>query len=97
MPKSRFNEIKDVITRANEGKLMTRLEKRKITLNNAEKSLEGIISGKVNKKKTRDIYNDIAQDVNKLDKLKSTESSKKMPPIFGQLEEIFMGLKQMEK
>ena len=34
---SRFNEIRDVITRANESKLMTRLEKRNITLENAEK------------------------------------------------------------
>ena len=37
VPKSRFNEIKDVITRANESKLMTRLEGRNITLKNAEK------------------------------------------------------------
>ena len=32
MPKSRFNEIKDAITRANESKLMTRLEGRNIKL-----------------------------------------------------------------
>ena len=72
VPKSRFNEIKDVIIKANESKLMTRLEKRNITLKNAENLLEGIISGKINKKKTRDIYNDIAEDVNKLKRLKST-------------------------
>ena len=77
MPKSRFNEIKDVITRANESKLMTKLEKRNITLKNVEKLLEGIISGKINKKKSRDMYNDIAEDVNKFNKLKSTESRKK--------------------
>ena len=35
VPKSRFNEIKDVIARANESKLMTRLEKENITLENA--------------------------------------------------------------
>ena len=35
VPKSRFNEIKDVIARANESKLMTRLEKENITLKNA--------------------------------------------------------------
>ena len=51
MPKSKFNEIKDVITRANESKLMTRLEGKNITLKNAEKLLEGMISGKINKKK----------------------------------------------
>ena len=77
MPKSRFNEIKDVITRDNESKLMTRLEKRDITLKNAEKFGKGIISGKINKKKVRDMYNDIAEDVNKLNKLKPTESRKK--------------------
>ena len=94
MPKSRFNEIKDVITRANESKLMASLEKRNITLKNAEKLLEGIISGKINKKKTRDIYNDIAEDVNKL---KSAESRRTMLPIFKQLEEIFMGSKADEE
>ena len=78
MPKSRFNGMKDVITRANESKLMTKLEKRNITLKNAEKLLEGIISGEINKKKARDMYNDIAEDVNKL----NTESRKKMLPIF---------------
>ena len=35
VPKSKFNEIKDVITGGNESKLMTRLEKRNITLKNA--------------------------------------------------------------
>ena len=77
VPKSRFNEIKDVITRANESKLTTRLEKRIITLKNAEKLLEGIISGKINKKKTKDMYNNIAEDVNKLNILKPAESRKK--------------------
>ena len=39
------------------------------------------------------MYNNIADDVNKLNKLKPTESRKKMLPIFKQLEEIFMGSK----
>ena len=77
VPKSRFNEIKDVITRAIESKLMTRMEGRNISLKNAEKLLEGMISGKITKKKARDMYNDIAEDVNKLNKLKPTESRKK--------------------
>ena len=93
MSKSRFNEIKDVITRANEGKLMTRLEGRNITLKNSEKLPESMISGKINKKKAIDIYNDIHEDVNKLNKLKPTKSRKKILPIFKQLEEIFMGSK----
>ena len=42
--KSRFNEIKDVITKANESKLMTRLKGRNLTLKNAEKLLEDMIS-----------------------------------------------------
>ena len=81
--KSRFNETKDVITKANESKLMTRLEGRNITLKNAEKLLEDIVSGKINKKKVKDMYNDIAEDVNKLNKLKPTESRKKCCIFFG--------------
>ena len=89
MPKCRFNEIKDVITKANESKLMTRLGGRNITLKNAEKLLEGMISGKINKKK--------AKDVNKLNKLKPAESREKILPIFRQLEETFMGSKAEEE
>ena len=77
VPKSRFNEIKDVITRAIESKLMTKLKKRNIILKNVEKLLKGIISGKINKKKARDMYNDISEYVNKLNNLKGTESRKK--------------------
>ena len=77
MPKIRFNEIKDVITRANESKLMTKLEKRNIILKIAEKLLERIISGKINKKNAGDMFNDIADDINKLNKLKPTDSRKK--------------------
>ena len=74
MPKSRFNEIKDVITKANESKLMNRLEGRNITLKNAEKLLEGIISEKINKKKAKDINYDIAEDVNKLKRLEKNSA-----------------------
>ena len=62
--KSRFNEIRYAITSANESKLMTRLEKRNITLKNAEKLLEDVISGKIIKKKAKNMYNNIAEDVN---------------------------------
>ena len=41
--------------------------------------------------------NDIAEDVNKLNKLKPRESRKKMLSIFKQLEEIFMGSKADEE
>ena len=85
-----------MITKANESKLITRLKGRNITLKNVEKLLEGISSGKINKNKARNMYNNIVEDVNKLNKLKSTESRKKKlpifkPPIYKQLEEIFMG------
>ena len=45
---------------------MTGLEGRNITLKNAEKLLKGMVSGKINKKKVKDMYNDIPEDVNKL-------------------------------
>ena len=43
------------------------------------------------------MYNGIVEDVNKLNKLKPTESRKKMLPIFKQLEEILMGSKADEE
>ena len=97
MTESRFNKIRDVISRANEVKLMTRLGKRNITLKNVEKLLKNVISGKINKKKAENMYNNIAEDVNKLNKLDPTKSRKKMPPNFKQLEEVFMGSKADEK
>ena len=68
--KGRFNEIRVAITRANEIEFMARLEKRNITLKNAEKLLEDVISGKINKKKAKNMFNNVAEDVNKLNKLK---------------------------
>ena len=56
-----------------------------------------MISGKINKKKARDMYNDIAEDITKLNKLKPTESIKNILPIFKQLEEIFIGSKADEE
>ena len=53
---------------------MTRLEGRNITLKNKKMLLEGMISGKINKKKARDMHNNIAEDINKLNKLNPTES-----------------------
>ena len=82
-----------MITRANESKLMTRLEKGNITLKNQKKLLEDVINGKINKKKAENMYINISEDVNKLNKLKPTVSRKKMLPIFKRLKEIFMGSK----
>ena len=92
MPKSRFNEI-DMITKSNESRLMTSIEKRKIILKNVEKFLEGIISGKIDKKEVRKLYNSIADDANKLNRLELTEPRKKMLPIFKQLQGNFKGTK----
>ena len=44
--KSRFNEIRNVITKGNESGLVTTIGK-KITLSDAKKLVEGIISGKL--------------------------------------------------
>ena len=52
-----------------------------------------MISGNINKKKARNKYNNIAEDVNKLNKLRPTVSRKRIVPIFKQLEEIFMETK----
>ena len=75
-----------MIIRANESKLMTRLKGKNITLKNAKTLLEGTISGKINEKKARGMYNDTAEDVYKLNKLKPTGSRKKIFPTFKQLE-----------
>ena len=45
-----------------------------------------MISGNINKKKARNKYNNIAEDVNKLNKLRPTVSRKRIVPIFKQLE-----------
>ena len=81
MSKSRFNEIEDMITKANERKKVE------------EDLLEGIISGKINKVKAKKMFNNIAEDASKLSKLEVTESREKMLPDIKQLEEDFRGTK----
>ena len=95
--KIRFNEIKDVITRANESKLTTRLGKRNITLKDEEKLLEDVISGKIIKKKAKKMYNNIAEDANKLNKLNTTEPRKKCCLFLNSSKKFLEGLKQMKK
>ena len=77
-----------MITRARESKLTTRLGKKNITLKKAKKLLEDVISGKINKKKAKKYVQQYSEDVNKLNKLKPTESRKKILLIFKQLEKI---------
>ena len=88
--KSRFDEIKDAITKGNESGLSTKVGKRVITLKDVKKLLEGIISGKIGKNEARKMYNNIADDANKLNKLNSTEPRQKILPIFKMLQEIFI-------
>ena len=48
---------------------MTSIGKRKITLKNVEKLLESIISRKIHQEESRKMYNSIADDANKLNRL----------------------------
>ena len=51
--KSGFNETQSVITKDNESGLVTKIRKKRITLSDAKKLVEGIINGKINKSETR--------------------------------------------
>ena len=95
--KSRFNEMKDLTTRANESKLTTRLRKRNITLKDAEKLLKDVISGNINKKWAKNMYSNIGEDAYELNKLNPTKYRTKALTIFKQLQEIFMGSKADEE
>ena len=97
MSKSRFNEIKDVITRGLESRLMAKLGKRSITLKNAEELLKGVHSGKIGEKKARRMYNNIASDVNDLNKLGHTKSRKKCCLFLCSCKKFFWGIKEMIK
>ena len=77
MTKSRFNEIKVVITKANRNKLETSIKKRKIAPKNAEELLEVLISGEIGKKNATKMYNSIADDANKSGNLKKQSLEKK--------------------
>ena len=52
---ARFEEAKDVITEGNESGLVTKIEKRKITLSGTKELVEGIIGGKIGKDEARKI------------------------------------------
>ena len=97
MPESKFNETKAVITRGNESRLMTSIGKRKITMKNTEKLLEDVISGKIDKKQARKMYNSIADDANKLSRLEVTESRKKCFLFLSSCKKFLWGLKQIMK
>ena len=66
--KSRFNEIQSIITEAKKIRLVTTINKKFITLNDGEKLLESIISGKNYKSEAREMYNDIADGANAMNR-----------------------------
>ena len=73
--KSRLNEIQSIITEAKESGLSTKIDNKKITLDNAEKLVEGIVSGKINKKEAKNMYNSTADEANIIiDSLRTTKA-----------------------
>ena len=64
---------------------MSRVGKRIITLKSVKELLEGIINKKTDRKKAREMYNNIIDDENELNKLRLTDSRKKILSIFVQL------------
>ena len=61
--KERFHEILDTITEAKKDRLKTNVDRREITLDNAESLLKDIARGKINGSKFKKEYNNIADDV----------------------------------
>ena len=69
-----------------------------ITLKDAEKLLEDVISGKINKKEAKSMYINSAEDVNKLKKLKPTETRTKKCGLFlNSYKNFFMAPKAEDK
>ena len=89
--KSRLNEIQSIITEAKESGLSTKMDNKKITLDNAEKLVEGIVSGKINKKEAKNMYKSTEDEANIIiNSLRTTKARTKMVGIFRQLREIFV-------
>ena len=81
--KSRLNEIQSIITEAKESGLGTKMNNKKITLDNAEKLVEGIVSGKINTKEAKNMYNSTADEANIIiNSLRTTKAQTKMVGIF---------------
>ena len=72
--KSRFNEIQNIITEAKESGLSTKIDNKKITMDNAEKLVKSITSRRINKNEARDMYNAIADEANII--INSSKSTK---------------------
>ena len=67
--------------------------KKRITLTDAKKLVEGISSRTINKSKDGKMYDNIAYDANAISKLNPTKNRARLMAILNQLEEIFIGSK----
>ena len=71
--KSRFNEINNEVTKNDESKLMSRVGKKNITLNNPKELLKRTINKKIDRKEAKKCIDDAKE----LGKLRLTSSRKK--------------------
>ena len=62
--KNRFNEIQSKITEAKGNGLSTKINNKKITMNNEEKLVKYIVSGIINKNEARHMYDVISDEAN---------------------------------
>ena len=62
--KNRFNEIQSKITEAKGDGLSTKINNKKITMNNEEKLVKYIVSGIINKNEARHMYDVISDEAN---------------------------------
>ena len=87
--KQRFNEILIIITKTENNGLKTNVDRKGITLDNAESLVEGIASGKINESKFKRKYNNIVDDVEAiLQESMVTRSKEEMVEILSLLSEI---------
>ena len=71
--------------------LSTKIDNNKITLNNAEKLVEDIVSETINKGESKNMYNSIADEENIIiNSSRTIKARTKMVGIFRQLREIFV-------
>ena len=81
MTKSRFDRIRSMIIRGVNNGLKTKIDNKTITLNNAKKMIEDIVSGKIDKNEAVSMYNNIIviefKTVMKSQSTKNTEDRKK--------------------
>ena len=98
MTKSRFCEIRSLITKAEEKKLKTAIDNKEIRTDNAEKIVEDITSGRINESEAKELYNIIVDEANAIVTApRLTRTTEEMVGIFRQLKEIFAKPKADDK